>query len=156
MAGLRCYPDLASLPSKPELAIIAVPAEAVNGVLKDCIDIGIPAALVWSGGFAEGDESGKVRQREMETLCRNSTIKLCGPNSVGIINTAVGLTASFSNLMTELDHFTPGAVSIVSQSGGIAVTAHARAQELGLGFRVTISCGNEASLDDSGFHSRVM
>ena len=35
---------------------------------------------------------------------------------------------------------------MVSQSGGIAVNAHARAQEPGLGFRVTVSCGNEAAL----------
>ncbi len=146
VAGLPCFPSLAALPALPELAIIAVPADAVNGVLKACIDAGVPAALVWSGGFAEGGEAGRARQREMEALCRASTIKLCGPNSVGIINTAIGLTASFSNLMTELEHFTPGAVSIVSQSGGIGVTAHARAQELGLGFRVTVSCGNEASL----------
>jgi acyl-CoA synthetase (NDP forming) len=48
--------------------------------------------------------------------------------------------------MTELDHFLPGHVSMVSQSGGIAVNTHARAQALGLGFRVTISCGNEAAL----------
>ena len=146
VAGLPCFPSLAALPSTPDLAIVAVPAEAVNGVVADCIAARVPAGLVWAGGFAEGDDAGKARQRELESLCRTSPIKLCGPNSVGIINTAVGLTASFSSLMTELDHFTPGAVSIVSQSGGIAVTSHARAQELGLGFRVTVSCGNEAAL----------
>jgi acetyltransferase len=151
VAGLSCFKDLAALPGVPDLAIVAVPADAVNGVVKDCIDASVPAALVWAGGFAEGDATGKVRQRELEALCRASPIKLCGPNSVGIINTSIGLTASFSNLMTELDHFTPGAISIVSQSGGIAVTAHARAQELGHGFRVTVSCGNEASLTVADF-----
>src|SRR5262249_14571387 len=83
---------------------------------------------------------------QLTEMCRSSSLKLCGPNCIGIINTAIGLTASFSSLMTEIDRFTPGSVSIVSQSGGIAVNAHARAQELGLGFRVTISCGNEAVL----------
>jgi acyl-CoA synthetase (NDP forming) len=146
VADLPCFPDLTALPSVPDLAIVAVPADAVIGVVKDCIAAKVPAALVWAGGFAEGGDEGKVRQQELTMLCRNSPIKLCGPNSVGIINTAIGLTASFSNLMTELDDFMPGSVSIVSQSGGIAVTAHARAQALGLGFRVTISCGNEAAL----------
>src|SRR5262249_31660644 len=83
---------------------------------------------------------------QLTEMCRSSSLKLCGPNCIGIINTAIGLTASFSSLMTEIDRFTPGQVSMVSQSGGIAVNAHARAQELGLGFRVTISCGNEAAL----------
>jgi acetate---CoA ligase (ADP-forming) len=68
------------------------------------------------------------------------------PNCIGIINTSIGLTASFSSLMTEIDRFTPGSVSIISQSGGIAVNAHARAQDLALGVRITISSGNEAAL----------
>src|SRR5262249_33432487 len=83
---------------------------------------------------------------QLTEMCRSSSLKLCGPNCIGIINTAIGLTASFSSLMTEIDRFTPGQVSMVSQSGGIAVNAHARAQALGLGFRVTVSCGNEAAL----------
>ncbi len=145
-ATLPCYPSLAALPAVPDQAIIAVPAESVVPVVQDCIAAGVPAAVVWAGGFAETDAAGRARQRELEDVCRGTGLKLCGPNCIGIINTAIGLTASFSSLMTEVDRFTPGAVSIVSQSGGIAVTAHARAQELGFGFRVTISCGNEAVL----------
>ena len=146
VAGLPCYPSLRDLPSVPDLAVLAVPAESVVEVVKDCIAAHVPAAVVWAGGFAEGDDEGKARQRQLEQVCRDGGIKLCGPNCIGIINTSIGLTASFSSLMTELARFTPGAVSMVSQSGGISVTAHARAQELGLGFRVTISCGNEAAL----------
>jgi len=146
VAGLRCFPELAALPEVPDMAIVAVPAESVLGVVADCIAAGVPSAVVWAGGFAEGGEAGRIRQQQLETLCRGSSLKLCGPNCIGIINTAIGLTASFSSLMTEIDHFTAGTVSMVSQSGGIAVNAHARAQDLGLGFRVTISCGNEAAL----------
>ncbi len=146
VAGLACYPSLDALPATPDLAIVAVPADSALQVVKDCIVAAVPAAVVWAGGFAEGDAAGRARQTELEALCRGSSLKLCGPNCIGIINTAIGLTASFSSLMTEIDRFTPGAVSMVSQSGGIAVNAHARAQQLGLGFRVTISCGNEAAL----------
>jgi acetyltransferase len=143
---LPCYPSLAALPAVPDQAVIAVPAESVVPVVEECIAAGVPAAVVWAGGFAETGAEGRARQRALEDACRGTGLKLCGPNCIGIINTAIGLTASFSSLMTDVDRFTPGAVSIVSQSGGIAVTAHARAQELGLGFRVTISCGNEAVL----------
>ena len=146
VAGLRCYPDLDALPAAPDLAVIAVPAESVASVARDCIARGVKAAVVWAGGFAEGDDQGRARQRELEETVRGSGLMLCGPNCIGVINTSIGLTASFSSLMSELDSFNPGAVSIVSQSGGIAVTSHARAQELGLGFRLTISCGNEATL----------
>jgi acyl-CoA synthetase (NDP forming) len=146
VADLPCFASLRDLPAVPDMAILAMPAESVIAVARECIEAGVPSAVIWAGGFAEGGEAGRARQRELEALCRGTSLKLCGPNCIGIINTAIGLTASFSSLMTEIDHFTPGTVSIVSQSGGIAVNAHARAQELGLGFRVTISCGNEAVL----------
>lgn len=146
VAGLACFPTLAALPHAPDLAVIAVPADNVTEVVRDCAAHGIPAAVVWAGGFSEGGPEGVARQRELERACRETGIKLCGPNCIGIINTANGMTASFSSLMTELTHFNPGHVSMVSQSGGIAVNSHARAQALGMGFRVTISCGNEAAL----------
>jgi acyl-CoA synthetase (NDP forming) len=151
VASLPCFPRLRELPAIPDLVVVAVPAESVIEVVNDCIAVGVPAAIVWAGGFAEVDDSGRARQKQLEDVCRGTRLKLCGPNCIGVINTSIGLTASFSSLMTEFDHLTAGAVSIVSQSGGTAVTAHARAQELGLGFRVTISCGNEATLSIGDF-----
>jgi acetyltransferase len=156
VAGLSCFPHLTALPAVPDMAIVAVPAESVQDVVQDCIAAEVPSAVVWAGGFAEAGEEGRARQRQLEALCRNSSLKLCGPNCIGIINTAIGLTASFSSLMTEIDQFTPGNVSIVSQSGGIAVNAHARAQELGLGLRITISCGNEVALGIPDFMQALL
>ena len=151
VAGLPCFAHLRALPSRPDLVIVAVPAETVTEVVADCIAVGSPGAIVWAGGFAEVDDKGRARQQQLEDLCRGTSLKLCGPNCIGVINTSIGLTASFSSLMSEFDRLTPGTVSIVSQSGGTAVTAHGRAQELGLGFRVTISCGNEATLSVGDF-----
>jgi acetyltransferase len=151
VAGLPCFSDLRALPTTPDLVIVAVPAEATIEVVRDCIAVGVPAAIVWAGGFAEIGEEGRARQKRLENVCRGTNLKLCGPNCIGVINTRIGLTASFSSLMTEFDQLTQGTVSIVSQSGGTAVTAHARAQQLGLGFRVTVSCGNEAALSIGDF-----
>lgn len=151
VGGLPCFPGLRELPAVPDLAILAVPAEALAAVLKDCADAGVPAAVAWAGGFAEVGAEGRARQREIEAVCRASGIKLCGPNCIGIINTSIGLTASFSTMMYDHERLTPGVISMVSQSGGIAVMAHSRAQLAGMGFRVTISCGNEATLGIADF-----
>src|SRR5262245_48783736 len=139
VAGLPCFPSLRELPGVPDLAILALPAESVVGLVNDCAEAGVPAAVAWAGGFAETGDEGRARQRELEAVCRATGIKLCGPNCIGVINTALGLTASFSSMLVEFDTLTPGAVSMVSQSGGIAVMSHSRAQEFGLGFRVTVS-----------------
>ncbi|HEY5862575.1 MAG TPA: acetate--CoA ligase family protein [Casimicrobiaceae bacterium] len=146
VGGLACFPSLRELPAVPDLAILAVPAGSIVDVVKECVDAGVRAAVAWAGGFAEAGDACRARQRELEAVCRDSGIKLCGPNCIGIINTATGLTASFSTMLAENDRLTPGVVSMVSQSGGIGVMAHARAQAFGLGFRVTVSCGNEAVL----------
>lgn len=152
VAGLPCFPSLAVLPSVPDLVIVAVPADAVLGVIDDCITAGIPSAIVWSGGFAEVGAEGAERQRKLIERCRGTSLKLCGPNCIGIINSGNGLTASFSSLLGEIDRINPGRISMISQSGGIAVTALGRAHELGLGFRMAVSCGNEAML---GIHDFV-
>ena len=77
---LPCYPSLAALPAVPDQAIIAVPAESVVSVVKDCIAARVPAALVWAGGFAETGPEGRARQQELEDVCRGTGLKLCGPN----------------------------------------------------------------------------
>ncbi|HEY8245160.1 MAG TPA: CoA-binding protein, partial [Casimicrobiaceae bacterium] len=144
--GQRAYANLRDLPGVPDLAIVAVPAGGVASVVRDCADVGTPAAIAWAGGFAEIGPEGATRQRELEALCRDTGVKLCGPNCIGVINTSIGLTASFSSMLADNATLTPGTVSMVSQSGGIGVMSHARAQAFGLGFRITVSCGNEASV----------
>jgi acetyltransferase len=151
VGGLPCFDTVRDLPGVPDLAIVAVPAESVEPVVADCGAAGVPAAVAWAGGFSEAGARGREHQDALVRACRAHGVRLCGPNCIGIINTAIGLTASFSSMLHEHDHLTAGAVSMVSQSGGIGVMAHSRAQQLGLGFRVTVSCGNEAVLGVADF-----
>lgn len=144
--GLPCFPSIAETPGIPDLAILAVPAEAVAGLVRECGNAGVRAVVVWAGGFAEVGDEGLERQRELSAACKDAGVMLCGPNCIGIINTDIGLTASFSSLLYDHARLIPGAVSLVSQSGGISVNALARAQALGYGFRVTVSVGNEVAL----------
>jgi acyl-CoA synthetase (NDP forming) len=149
--GLKCYPSLASLPGVPDLAVIAVPAGGVIDVVRDCVAAGVPSGVAWAGGFSEVGGDGAGKQRALAALCKDTGFLLCGPNCVGLINTGNGLTASFTTMLSDKEQMIPGVVSMVSQSGGIAVMAHARAEEFGLGFRVTASCGNEAALTLADF-----
>src|SRR3982750_3418222 len=52
VGGLPCFPHTRDLPSVPDLVIVAVPAQSVTDVIKDCVAAGVPAAVVWAGGFA--------------------------------------------------------------------------------------------------------
>jgi predicted CoA-binding protein len=53
--GDRCYPDLKSLPEKPDTVITVVPPEVTEAVVKDCRELGIMS--VW---MQPGSESGKA------------------------------------------------------------------------------------------------
>ncbi len=151
VGGLPCYPSLAELPAVPDLAILAVPAAGVPDLVGEAVDAGVPAALAWAGGFAEGGAEGRALQARLVEQARRGDIRFCGPNCLGIINTEIGLTASFGSMLAEFETLRRGVISIVSQSGGIATMAHAKAQAAGFGFRVTISCGNEAVLSVADF-----
>src|SRR5262249_18176644 len=70
VAGLPCFAHLRALPSRPDLVIVAVPAETVTEVVADCIAIGSPSAIVWAGGFSEVGGKGRGRPPPVESLGR--------------------------------------------------------------------------------------
>ena len=151
VAGLLAYASVAALPSTPDLAILAIPAAAVAGAVRECAAAGIRAGIAWPGGFVEGDAEGAARQKELIAICRETGFALLGPNCLGVIETHTPITASFASIMLAVDRLLPGDISMVSQSGGLATIAHALAQEQGYGFRYTISTGNEAVLGAADF-----
>ena len=151
VAGLPAYPSMAALPQAADLAILAVPAAAVPETIAKCAEAGTKAGIVWAGGFVEGGEEGAARQRALVAICRKTGFLALGPNCLGVIDTHGPMTASFASMMLAVDRLLPGNISMVSQSGGLATIAHALAQQQGVGFRYTISTGNEAVLGVADF-----
>ena len=68
--GLRCYPKIADVPEKVDLAVIVTPATTVPGVIGECVDAGVRAAVVISAGFKEcGAGRRSARSRNSESTC---------------------------------------------------------------------------------------
>jgi acyl-CoA synthetase (NDP forming) len=146
VAGQRCYPTPRDLPEVPDLAILAVSAAAALPAVQGCVEAGIRAGVLWAGGFAETGEEGAALQRDLAAYCREAGFALCGPNTLGIIDTHLPLAASFATPLLKVDRLVPGGIAMLSQSGGTAIGAFTAAQEAGFGFRCMISSGNEAVL----------
>lgn len=146
VGGLRCYASLRELPAPADLAILAVPANAIVETVRDCAAAGIGHGIAWAGGFAESGDEGAARQRALVDVCRATGFLLCGPNSLGVINAWVPLTATFASSLVTTERLLRGRISIVSQSGGLAMVTQALAQQAGFGIRHLISSGNEAVL----------
>lgn len=145
VAGLSCHPDLEAIPGPVDLVIVAVPAREVAATLDSAGRKGIRAAIVFSSGFGEMGEEGRRLEREVTDTARRHGIRLCGPNTLGLINAFERVIATFSQYANG---DTPaGPVGFVTQSGafGTAIAALARRQGLGLGYFV--NTGNEADVD---------
>lgn len=151
VADLPCYPSPRDLPQPADLAILAVPAPAIAGMVEECAAAGIRHGIAWAGGFAETGPDGAELQRMLVEACRRTAFNLLGPNSLGLVNSWQPMTASFGSALSATDRLITGTASIVSQSGGTAAAIQALANQAGFGFRTLISSGNEAVLTMASF-----
>ncbi len=144
VAGVGSFPSISAVPGVPDLAVLAVPAEALLDAVRDCVAAGVRYGIAYAGGLGEAGGAGADLQRALIALCRESGFTLCGPNCVGVINATMPATPTFSTALLEVDTLRPGGISIVAQSGGIATSAFSLIQQAGFGCRHMISSGNEA------------
>ncbi len=151
VAGLPCFPRPRDLPGPADLAILAIPADSIVDLVRECAEAGISHGIVWAGGFAEGSGEGIERQRALVQACRVTGFKLCGPNCIGVINCTLPMTATFASSLLDTEKLFPGNISMVSQSGGMGTVVQALAQQAGFGCRYVISSGNEAVLTTADF-----
>ena len=143
--GLRCYPNIGSVPGEPDLAVIVVKAAIVPGILEECGKKGIKNAVIISAGFREVGAEGRVLEDQVKKIAEQHGIALLGPNCLGFLNTdpKVRLNATFAKEMPAA-----GSIAFVSQSGALctAVLEHAKAEKIG--FSKMISMGNKAGLNE--------
>jgi acyl-CoA synthetase (NDP forming) len=155
LLGVPVYPRIGAVPGPVDLALVAVPARAVPAVLEECAAAGVRHAMVFSSGFAEarGDE-GQALQAEIRRVVERSSLRVCGPNCEGYFNATVGVPAGFSPAIDPERGYSgtrAGSVGIVAQSGGLGFALFNRGLELGLGFSIVISTGNEVDLEALDF-----
>jgi acetyl coenzyme A synthetase (ADP forming)-like protein len=145
--GLECYGSVTDVPDPIDLAIVAVPAEAVLDVVNEIGEAGIANVVVITAGFGETD-AGEEREKALRSIAIDHDLNLVGPNCLGIISTPVGLNATFA--ANDAD---PGPISFFSQSGGFITAVLDWAASHDLGFHHVVSLGNEAVLDEVDFIS---
>jgi acetyltransferase len=78
--GLQSYPSVSAIDHPVDLAVIAIPAERIPGVMRECGNLGVGAAIVLSAGFSEVGNAGAALQSEIVYVARTHGIVLVGPN----------------------------------------------------------------------------
>ena len=142
--GLPCYPSVADVPAHVDLALLLVPSSVVLEVLAGCEDAGVGAAIVNADGYAESSEpAGAVRQAELSSFAAKSSILVCGPNCLGIVNVAQRVAPFAGPMETPL---WPGGLTVISQSGSSCSALMTSTYHRHLGMSYLVSSGNEAGL----------
>jgi acetate---CoA ligase (ADP-forming) len=141
--GLRAYPRVAAVPGPVDLAVIAVPAEHVLGIVDDCVEKGVRGLCVISAGFGEADDEGRTREAALVDKVRGAGCRLIGPNCMGLLNTdpRFNLNATFSPVYPPA-----GSVAMSTQSGALGLAILDYARRLNIGISSFVSVGNKADV----------
>ncbi|MFC7388033.1 bifunctional acetate--CoA ligase family protein/GNAT family N-acetyltransferase [Sphaerisporangium rhizosphaerae] len=143
VAGVRAYKSVSAIDGDVDLAVVAVPADAVLDVVEECAEKGVRGLVVVSSGFGETGPEGRARQDELVRIARAYGLRVVGPNCLGIANTdpKVRLNATLAARLPGR-----GRVGFFSQSGALGTALLQRVAQRGMGISTFVSAGNRADV----------
>lgn len=143
--GIKCYPNIDSLPEAPDLAIMLLPKDFVLEITEQLAKKEIKNIVVISAGFKEVGGEGIERENKILDIVQENGMRMIGPNSMGLFNTAKEI--SFNGTFSPTPPI-PGHVGFISQSGALGVAVLELSMGRGLGFSVFVSTGNKTDISD--------
>jgi acetyl coenzyme A synthetase (ADP forming)-like protein len=145
--GLPAFPRVSAVGAPVDLALIAVPAAAVEEVVTDCAAAGVHGVVVIASGFAEASAAGREAEQRLRAMVRASGMRLVGPNCMGLLNTdpQVSLNATFTTPVLP----PAGTIGMLSQSGALGLAMLDYVQSLHVGLSTFVSVGNRADVSSN-------
>lgn len=142
VARLPAYRTVAELPGTPDLAVLCTPAPTVPGLIAELGQRGTRAAVVISAGLEQATPSGETLGATMLEAARRYSMRILGPNCIGLLVPRIGLNASFAHCDARR-----GDVAFVAQSGALTTAMLDWAQSAQVGFSHFVSLGNAWDVD---------
>lgn len=142
--GRKVYTSLEEVPSTIEYVISTVPAKASAGLVRQCATKGTKVVHFCTAGFSEtGSKEGIEMERELVAAGRETSIRLLGPNCMGIYcpESRLAIDPSFPK--------EAGPVAFISQSGANVNQLVRRSALRGIRFSKAFSFGNACDLSES-------
>lgn len=135
--GIRAYRSIGDVPDQIDLAVIASPVERLPHLIAECAAAGVDAAIIASAGFREQGLEGEEQGSRILEAARKGRIRILGPASLGVMNTANGLNATCAPAMALR-----GSVGFISQSNALSTAVLDWSLGDLVGFSAFISVGN--------------
>ena len=122
---------------------MVTPPDTIPGIIAALGERGCKAAVVISAGFAEDvTGGGPALQQAMLDAARPHTLRIVGPNCLGVMSPRLRLNATFAPIGAK-----PGTLALVTQSGAIMAGILDWASVRNIGFSHLVSVGAMADVD---------
>lgn len=162
--GLKAWPSVQAIGQPIDVAVIALPQERTEAAFEDCAAAGVKVILMVTSQFAESGAEGAALQDKLLAIARRAGMRIIGPNCMGYFHSHADMNLLNSQALMRNDRLIKGEVALISQSGALAGAMLARAYDLGVGFSICVSLGNQADLEVCDFldyaiddaHSKVI
>jgi len=138
------YKDIRDIPLDVDLAHIIVKNTRVPAEIEKCGEKGVKVVIVNTAGFREIGAEGIELEKEMLAIAKKYGIRVFGPNCQGVMNSDPEVRAYCNFTFTKM---VPGTISVMAQSGGVGEVINNRLYEMGLGFRMYASYGNQSDIN---------
>lgn len=134
--GEPVYADVDALPEAPDMAIVCTPPATVAGLIAALGARGTRAAVVITAGLSA------AQKQAMLDAARVHTLRILGPNGIGLLAPHHKLNASFAHIGAK-----PGSLAFLSQSGALVTALLDWAASRDIGFSQFVSLGERADVD---------
>lgn len=135
--GVKSYKSIREIPEPVHLAVLATPAATIPGLIGECVDARARSALVISAGFKERGAAGIELEAQIREQLDRSSMRLIGPNCLGVMNPVIGMNATFAKGMPKA-----GNVAFLSQSGALLTAILDWSAKEDIGFSAIVSTGS--------------
>lgn len=148
----RCYRSLDELPETVDVAVMVLPVDAAYQALEAAGRRGVPFAILTTGGYGEGMDQGEgaERRRQIQALCRDTGMRILGPNLIGLVNFRQRMPLVFADWYAR-DTGQRGGVAIITHSGSVGGLIFSSLQLNNVGVDLWVATGNEAVLETADF-----
>ena len=142
--GVKAYKSVRDVEDPVDLAIVIVPARAVEAAIADCAAKGVRYIVVEAAGFAETGTAGREAQERILKIIHEHGCRVLGPNCSGVINTHHNMVQSIG-LLSDLKK---GNVGMVAQAGVYAAGILTGLSNV-LDFGIVATIGNKMDINET-------
>src|SRR5450755_4165015 len=96
LLGLKAFKKIGDVPEAVDLVVLATPAVTIPEIIGECIAAKAKSAEVISAGFKERGAAGTALEQQIQEQLKHSSMRLIGPNCLGIMNPILGMNATFA------------------------------------------------------------